>query len=209
MLFVCGVLLFLGMRTKNAARVTKAGVNMGSHADHVRLYAPAWCLWMARLVTRRRSRMSSLAPEPAASARGKSLHFDTLRACTIMGVSASVIALASSYKLPVSTTYVAFAAIVGSGMGDRIYQRGDAALKIARSIWVVFSWFLAAGIAAFFTGIVCAVVFFAGVFGLIGMLGVNLYLRKEFKRRGDAQAARTREELMERWNPEQYASEYE
>jgi phosphate/sulfate permease len=206
----CGVLLFLGMRTKNATRVTKAGVNMGSQADRVRLYAPQWCIALATPLARSpRPGHASLAPRKIRTAKGKRLHYDAMRASVIMGVSASVIALASSYKLPVSTTYVTFAAVVGSGMGDRIFQHGDAALKLARAIWVVFSWFAAALVAAIFTAVVCAIIHFLGIAGLAVTLGANLYLRKVLKRRGDAQARRTREELQERSYPERFASEYE
>lgn len=209
MLLGCGVLLFVGMRTKNAARVTKAGVAMGSHVDRVSLYAPGWCLAIGERLTRQRQPDISLAPMPEETPKGKVLHYDALRASTIMGVAASVIALASSYKFPVSTTYVTFAAVVGSGMGDKIFARGDAGLKIARSIWVVTSWFLAALIAAVFTFFVATVVYFLGVPGMFIMLAVNLYMRRIFKRRGDAQAERSRQEMLERAYPEQYASEYE
>ncbi|HNO76640.1 MAG TPA: inorganic phosphate transporter [Phycisphaerae bacterium] len=206
-LFVCGILLFMGMRTKNATRVTKAAVNMGSHADRVRLYAPGWCLtigeWLARRSNREESLVSTYAPTRQASRQ----HYDALRATVIMGVSASVIAIASSFKMPVSTTYVTFAALVGTGMGDRIFQKGDAGLKIARSIWVVFSWFFAAFIAAAFTALVCGIVYQFGMIGLVVVLGINLALRQEFKRRGDEQSRRTREEMLERAYPERYATE--
>lgn len=206
-LFVCGILLFMGMRTKNATRVTKAAVNMGSHADRVRLYAPGWCLTIGEWLARRRAREDSLLAPMAPTRQANRQHYDALRATIIMGVSASVIAIGSSFKMPVSTTYVTFAALVGTGMGDRIFQKGDAGLKIARSIWVVFSWFFAALVAATFTAVVCVIVHYAGVIGLVAVLGINLALRKEFKRRGDEQSSRTREEMLERAYPERYATE--
>ena len=49
------------------------------------------------------------------------IHFDTLRASVINGVSASVIAFASGQGLPLSTTYVAFAAVLGTGLSDRVF----------------------------------------------------------------------------------------
>jgi hypothetical protein len=207
LLFGCGILLFLGMRTKHSTRVTKAAVQMGSHTDRVSLYAPKWCIAIAQVLVGRQARDVSLAPEPRRTEKGKKLHFDSIRACTIMGVSASVIALASSNKLPVSTTYVTMAAVIGSGMGDRIFQRGDAALKLARAIWVGISWFLAAFFAALFTGLVCIVVFYLELVGLFGVLAVNLLLRRYFKNRGDAQAQRARDEMHDRAYPERFATE--
>lgn len=209
MLLVCGVLLFMGMRTKNATRVTKTAVRMGSQTDHVGLYAPLWCIAIAQRLVSHRPGDASLAPRQRFTERGKRLHFDPLRASVIMCISASVIALASSYKLPVSTTYVTMAAIVGSGIGDRVFEQGDAALKMARAIWIVCSWFLAAAIAAIFTGIVCLIIHWAGIIGLALTVGANLYLRRILRERGDAQTRRTREELMERRHPERYATEYE
>ena len=34
--------------------------------------------------------------------------------------------------------------VVATGMADRIFQRGDAELKLGRSIWVIFSWVFSA-----------------------------------------------------------------
>ncbi len=207
LLFACGILLYLGMRTKNATRVTKTAIHTGSQTDRVGLYAPQIFIAIAQRLVSRRPGDASLSPPWRFTERGKRLHFDPMRASVIMCISASVIALASSYKLPVSTTYVTFAAIVGSGMGDRIFQQGDAALKLARAMWIVFSWFMAAVIAAIFTGIIAAIIYYLSVWGLAVTLAINLYLRKLFKTRGDAQARRTREELMERRHPERFATE--
>ena len=209
MLFTCGVLLFLGMRTKNATRVTEAEVRMGSQTDRVELYAPRWCIALGQVFMAGRRREVALAPRPMYTPKGQRTHYDPLRACTIMCVSASVIALASSYKLPVSTTYVAFAAVVGTGMGDKIFQRGDAALKLARAMWVGISWFAAAAIAAIFTGVVCMIVYHLGVPGLIVTVCANLYLRRMLSRRGDDQARRVREEMLERSFPDRFATEEE
>jgi phosphate/sulfate permease len=136
------------------------------------------------------------------------MHYDSLRACVILGVSASVIATASSLGLPVSTTYVAFAAVVATGAADRILQRGDADLKLARTIWVIFSWFAAAIIAAVAAGIVCRTIFHLGVIGMVIGVGTNVLVRWNLKNRADKQEERTRQEARERKYPERYA-EYE
>ena len=136
------------------------------------------------------------------------MHYDALRACVMMSVSASVIATASSLGLPVSTTYVAFAAVVATGMADRIFQRGDAELKLARAIWVITSWILSALIAAGSAFLVAKIVR-TGVWGIIGCLAVNLTIRHFLKRRADAQAHRVEEEAYERAHPEEFALERE
>jgi phosphate/sulfate permease len=126
-----------------------------------------------------------------------------------MSVSASVIATASSLALPVSTTYVAFSAVVATGMADRIFQRGDAELKLGRAIWVVSSWVLSALIAVAATAIVATAVYRLEVAGMIACLVVNLIVRRTLKRRADLQAKRVAEEAYERAHPEEFALEQE
>ena len=205
----CGLLMALGMMTRNAQRVTSAAVHAGSMAHQVRLWAPGWCIGLAQLLLRFRSRAPVLAPLPEVTTAGKTMHYDVLRACVILAVSASVIATASSFGLPVSTTYVAFAAVFATGLADRILQRGDADLKLARTIWVVFSWFAAAVIAAVCAGLVCLLIYKAGAVGIIVGVGANLAIRHVLKKRADAQEQRVREAAHERRHPELYAEEYE
>lgn len=198
----CGILLLLGMTTRNAQRVTRAAVNTGSMNHHVALYAPRWCVRMARVLIRLRGREPSLAPPAAVTERGKKLHYDPLRACVILGVAASVIATASSFGWPVSTTYVAFAAVVATGAADRILQRGDAELKLARTIWVVFSWFASAIIAAVAAGFMSTLLYHLQVVGMLVGLSLGIAVRFFFARMADAQERRVREQARDRMAPE-------
>lgn len=209
LLFGCGLLLVAGMTTQNAERVTKAAIATGSMGDHVKLWAPRWCLNLAARILRFQGREPSLAPRQTISPAGKRMHYDTLRASTIMAVSACVIATASSLGLPVSTTYVAFAAVVATGAADRIYQRGDAELKMGRAIWVVTSWVLAAGIAALAAGIVATIILWTKTPGIMLCLAANLVVRQYLKKRADAHAKRVAEEAYEREHPELFALEDE
>jgi phosphate/sulfate permease len=189
-LFGCGLLMASGMFTQYAQRVTRAEVNTGSQFDHVALYAPNWCRWLARVMLRIHRSPRSLAPPPARDEMGKKAHYDTLRASVITGVSASVIAFASGRGLPVSTTYVAFAAVLGSGLADRVFARGDADLKVGRAIWVVTCWFLAPLIAVIATGCIATLVYRLSVVGLILCIGLNLGVRLFFRYRADAHERR-------------------
>lgn len=182
----CGVLMVLGMTSKNAQRVTRAAVNTGSQYDHITLYAPGWCRKLAMMMVRKKPAVElELAPAPSRDDHGKRVHFDPLRASVIMAVSASVIAFASGKGLPVSTTYVTFAAVVATGMADRTMTRGDADLKIGRTIWVVFCWFAAAGIAMVASGVVAFIILKAGIAGLAIGIGGNLAVRFLVRKRGD------------------------
>jgi hypothetical protein len=194
-LFVCGVLIVFGMFTRHAQRVTRAAVNTGSQFDRVALYAPAWCQRIALWLLQLRPKGKALAPEPALTDRGKKVHYDAMRASVIMAVSASVIALASGQGLPVSTTYVGFAAVVATGLADRVMARGDAELKIGRAIWVIFSWFLAALIAAVATACVANIIYHFSMVGLLVAGAANFTVRLIAKRRSDAQEERVHQRV--------------
>ena len=185
-LFGCGLLMAIGMGTRNAQRVTRAEVNTGSQHDQVALWAPNWCRALGRSFMRKESVEIEIAPPPSVNAAGKRLHYDTLRASVIMAVSGSVIAFASGKGLPVSTTYVAFAAVVATGWGDRVFHRGDADLKLGRAIWVVTSWFLAALVAVVASGVVAMVIYNFKIAGLVIALAANLLVRWYFAKRAEA-----------------------
>ncbi|MFH1748221.1 MAG: inorganic phosphate transporter [Planctomycetota bacterium] len=209
MLLGCGVLMVAGMLTRNARRVTSAAVHTGSMSHNIRLYAPRWCLRLARFMLRFRRRQPALAPPATTDSTGKRMHYDVLRAAVILSVSASVIATASGFGLPVSTTYVAFAAVIATGMADRILQRGDADLKLARTIWVVFSWFAAAVLAAVCAGVVSRLIFQFGLWGMGIGLVANMTVRFYLGRRADRQEERVRVEARERRSPELFVDEDE
>jgi phosphate/sulfate permease len=203
-LAVCGILLVVGMTTRHAQRVTRAEVNTGSMSHNVELWAPRWCLRLARKIIKLRGRGPTLAPPPITTPAGQVMHYDAVRACVILSVSASVIATASSFEFPVSTTYVAFAAVIATGAADRILQRGDADLKMARTVWVIFSWFASAVIAAAAAGIICRIVFYLGIWGMVIGIAANMTLRVILKKRSDMQEKRVREQARERMYPDEF-----
>ena len=202
----CGLLMVLGMSSKSAQRVTRAAVNTGSQYDHISLYAPGWCRKIALLMLRRKGPDIEIAPPPTRTEDGKRVHFDPLRASVIMAVSASVIAFASGKGLPVSTTYVAFAAVVATGMADRTMSRGDADLKIGRTIWVVFSWFAAAVIAMIASAIVAFIILKTGILGLAIGLGANFTIRFLVKGRGDRHDQRHHQDLSRQIEEQEVAA---
>ena len=189
-LFGCGLLMAGGMFTSYAQRVTRAEVNTGSQFGQVALYAPEWCKSVARLLIRLRGAPKPLVPETGLSELGKKIHYDTLRASVITAIGASVIAFASGRGLPVSTTYVAFAAVLGTGLSDRVFVYGDADTKLGRAVWVVFCWFLMPVIAILCTGCVAWLVYNLSAAGLVVAVVLNLSVRHYFRNRADAREQR-------------------
>jgi hypothetical protein len=94
-------------------------------------------------------------------------------------------------------------------MADRIFQRGDATLKLGRAIWVVTSWVVSAIIAAATTALVATVVYHLEISGILGCLIANLIVRQFLKKRADVHEARVAEAADERDHPEWFALEEE
>ena len=192
-LFFCGFLIFLGMRTTRAQRVTRAEVNVASQQNTVKLYAPRWCLVLAQHLLsitqalQNDKKAKDFAPIAKKDSKGKKEHYDTLRASVILAVSASVIATASGLGLPISTTYVSFAAVIATGWADGIFTRGANDLKISRTIWVMTSWFIGGFIATSCTGLTAFLLYKLQFTGIILVFFLNITIRLFFKQRANKQ----------------------
>ncbi|HBX90714.1 inorganic phosphate transporter [Alistipes sp.] len=70
--------------------------------------------------------------------------YDMIRATVNLTTSALLIALATSLKLPLSTTYVCFMVAMGSSLADKAWGRESAVYRISGVMTVVAGWFVTA-----------------------------------------------------------------
>jgi len=82
--------------------------------------------------------------------------FDMIRASVNLMVAGVLIAIATSMKLPLSTTYVTFMVAMGTSLADRAWGRESAVYRVAGVLNVIGGWFgtaigafVAAGIVVF------------------------------------------------------------
>ncbi len=121
--------------------------------------------------------------------------FDLIRASVNLTLSALLISLGTSLKLPLSTTYVTFMVAMGSSLADRAWGRESAVYRITGVLTVIGGWFITALVA--FT-IALLVGLFLAWGGKIA-IGVSLLLvvyilmksSKFHKKRKQAEAAST------------------
>lgn len=73
--------------------------------------------------------------------------FDLARAAVNLMVAAVLISLATSFGLPLSTTYVTFMVAMGSSLADRAWGAESAVYRVAGVINVIGGWFFTAFIA--------------------------------------------------------------
>ncbi len=73
--------------------------------------------------------------------------FDLIRASVNLMVAGILISIATSLKLPLSTTYVTFMVAMGTSLADRAWDRESAVYRIAGVVNVIAGWFSTALIA--------------------------------------------------------------
>jgi len=81
--------------------------------------------------------------------------FDLVRAAVNLIVAGILISVATSMKLPLSTTYVTFMVAMGTSLADRAWGRESAVYRVAGVINVIGGWFLTA-ITAFIAAAIVA-----------------------------------------------------
>jgi len=98
--------------------------------------------------------------------------FDLIRATVNLTCAALLISVATSLKLPLSTTYVTFMVAMGSSLADRAWGRDSAVYRVTGTLAVIGGWFFT-GIAAFSGAfIICSILAYADVIGIIVMVTI-------------------------------------
>lgn len=113
-------------------------------------------------------------------------NFDMVRAGTTLVVASILIALGTSFKLPLSTTYVTFMVFMGTSLADGAWGRESAVYRVSGVLSVIGGWFFTA-FSAFIVAFVIALLFhFGGVFAIVAILLIAaffLYRTHKFVRR--------------------------
>lgn len=109
--------------------------------------------------------------EPLPVAQRSSASYDMIRAVVNLTAASVLISVATSYKLPLSTTYVVFMVAMGSSLADRSWGRESAVYRITGVMAVISGWFVTA-LAGF--AIACAVTLLLLWGGWIAVVGMTV-----------------------------------
>ncbi len=141
-----------------------------------------------RLWFRRRFNSDEMIMEPGAA-------FDLIRGSVNLVLAGALIAIGTSLKLPLSTTFVTFMVAMGTSLADRAWGRESAVFRITGVISVIGGWFITAGAAFIGAGIIVLVMHFGGHWVMIalGVLTVALIVRsnRRFSRKKADEAGDT------------------
>lgn len=102
--------------------------------------------------------------------------FDVIRASVNLTVASMLISIATSLKLPLSTTYVTFMVAMGTSLADKAWGRESAVYRVSGVIQVIGGWFFTAFIAFTVAAIFASIMYAFGPAAVFVLLGVAIFL---------------------------------
>ena len=102
--------------------------------------------------------------------------FDLVRASVNLVMAGLLIALGTSLKLPLSTTYVAFMVAMGTSLADRAWSRESAVFRITGVLSVIGGWFITAGAAFIICFFVTMIMYYGGIVAMLAMIALAVFI---------------------------------
>lgn len=108
-------------------------------------------------------------------------NFDLIRAAVNLTTASIVISIGTSFKIPLSTTYVTFMVAMGSSFADKAWGRESAVYRITGVITVIAGWFMTALIALIISIIITALLMWGGIVAVIivSVLSILMMIRSQ------------------------------
>lgn len=193
-LMIAGAIMIVTLwYSKKAKTVTETEVNLGRQHEGKERFKPhflakfivnvvgrlsdAVSKFVSKRVKRKiearfdQSHLKKVADPPA---------FDLIRASVNLTVASMLIAIATSFKLPLSTTYVSFMVAMGTSLADRAWGNGSAVYRVAGVLNVIAGWFMTAIIAFSVAGLFAVIIHFFELEGVIGLIIIGAVIILKF-----------------------------
>ena len=206
LLLAGGVMILTLWTSKKAMHVTETEISLSAQDDEgTQQYGSSvFSRTIVRAALSINAEIERLFPEKFREAVARRFEFedvehsgapyDMIRATVNLTTSALLISMATSLKLPLSTTYVCFMVAMGTSLADRAWGRESAVYRISGVMTVVAGWFVTAlggfliafvvGLALIYGGTVAFVV----ITLLCGYMLVHSNLSKKKESKTDAAA---------------------
>jgi hypothetical protein len=104
------------------------------------------------------------------------LSFDLVRASVNLVVASILIAIGTSLKLPLSTTYVTFMVAMGTSLSDGAWGRESAVYRITGVLTVIGGWFFTAFVAFSASFIIASLLFFGKLPVMVLLIGLSIFI---------------------------------
>lgn len=177
-----GLIMVLSLvMSKKAQNVVKTSVDLSRQDEGDEMFGSSA---VARTLVRTTSKLASAITSSVPESMGRWINsrfnqdeailengaaFDLVRASVNLVLAGLLVALGTSLKLPLSTTYVTFMVAMGSSLADRAWSRESAVFRITGVLSVIGGWFITAGAAFVICYIVTSIMFF-GKFAAMGVM---------------------------------------
>lgn len=217
-----GVIMVLALWfSKKSRSVTETEVNLSRKGEGIERFSSSP---LSRSIVRNSLNMSKsihkLTPEPVRKfidkrftpvALENNASFDLIRASVNLTISALLISLGTSLKLPLSTTYVTFMVAMGASLADRAWGRESAVYRINGVLTVVAGWLLTAFVAFTAAFIVGLFLMWGGKIAIAAMVLLVIFLlyksgrlhtKRKTKEQQQQQILSTESELITATNTE-------
>ncbi|MBN2780710.1 MAG: inorganic phosphate transporter [Candidatus Marinimicrobia bacterium] len=113
---------------------------------------------------------------PVINPEDEARSFDLIRASMNLTIASCLIALGTSFELPLSTTYVTFMVSMGTSLADRAWGRESAVYRISGVFTVIGGWFLTAIIALTVSMIFAFVIRWGGIVATFLLFAFSLFV---------------------------------
>ncbi len=184
-----GVVMVLSLTfSKKAQNVVKTSVDLSRQDEGDEMFGSSGVArTLVRSTTRMASSVSSFVPQSVAKWIDKRFNtdeaqietgaaFDLVRASVNLVLAGLLVALGTSYKLPLSTTYVTFMVAMGSSLADRAWSRESAVFRITGVISVIGGWFVTAGVAFLVGALVATIMYFGSYVAMVIMIAISVII---------------------------------
>lgn len=191
-----GVIMVVSLASSKKARnVTKTEIGLGSQQGGDEMFGSSriarrivrWTLsaiaWVRRITPPRMRRWFRRRFNTDETIMDHGAAFDLVRGSVNLVLAGALIALGTSMKLPLSTTFVTFMVAMGTSLADRAWGRESAVFRITGVISVIGGWFLTAGAAFIGAGLIVAAMHFGGIWVmmLLAVLTIVIIVRSNWR----------------------------
>ena len=189
-LFLIGagaVMVYALFTSKKARKVLQTSIDLSSQQDegNEMFGTSSIARNMVRAVTKLVDAVQRNTPQRVKKWVGKrfvpleereDVAFDLIRASVNLVLAGLLIAVGTSLKLPLSTTYVTFMVGMGSSLADRAWGRESAVYRVTGVVSVVGGWFITAGAAFIIAALVATIMNYGGLVAMYIMIALVIYL---------------------------------
>jgi len=199
LMLIAGAIMVLTLWVSRKARtVSETEINLGQQDEGMERFESVWLSRrivnlfhslftsikaiappvIGRIVARR---LSPISGDNHAGGMKKP-SFDLLRASVNLMVASAVVSMATSLKLPLSTTYVTFMVAMGASFSDQAWGRESAVYRVTGVLTVIGGWFMTALIAFVASFISANIIYHFKMYGVVCLIiFVFLMIRRNKK----------------------------